>query len=176
MSIASVQRQLTTSTLGDVELRAYLTDLCRSIGASMIRDHNQLSLDVRADDSVASAEVSMSLGLIVTELVINALKHAFPGRRRGRILVDYHATGAGWTLCVRDDGVGLPSDPGSAKSGLGTSIVQALAKQLHARIETVRRTPGTSVSIIHSPSAATGGKGGRGSEDIALVPSSGPAG
>ena len=80
MSIAALQQQLAASKLAnEVELRPYLTALCKSIGASMIRDHDTTSLNVAVDDSVRNADVSVSLGLIVTELVINALKHAFPG-------------------------------------------------------------------------------------------------
>ncbi|MGH6956801.1 MAG: ATP-binding protein, partial [Caulobacteraceae bacterium] len=112
----------------------------------MINDHNQLSLDVTADDSVASADASVSLGLIVTELVINALRHAFPGRRKGRIAVDYRSDGPEWTLSVADDGVGMPTDPASAKSGLGTSIVLALAQQLHAGVQLSNAEPGHKVS------------------------------
>jgi len=150
MSVAAVQRQLATTTLGDVGLRVYFTDLCQSIGASMIRDHNQLSLEVSTDDSEVSADISVSLGLIVTELVINALKHAFPGRRKGKISVDYRADGADWTLSVADDGVGVPKDPASAKAGLGTSIVLALAQQLHAGVQMTDASPGHRVSIVHT--------------------------
>ncbi|MEP6966819.1 MAG: sensor histidine kinase [Pseudomonadota bacterium] len=150
MSVAAVQRQLAASRLSEVELRPYFTDLCQSLGASMIRDHKQLSLKVSADDSVTSADVSVSLGLIVTELVINALKHAFPGRRNGKIVVDYRSRGPEWTLSVGDDGVGMPADPASAKSGLGTSIIEALAKQLDARVRVSGANPGTAVSIVHA--------------------------
>lgn len=148
MSIATVQQQLAASRLGNVELRPYFTDLCRSIGASMIRDHNQLSLEVSVDDSVTTADISVSLGLIVTELVINALKHAFPGGRHGTICVDYHASGAAWKLSVGDNGVGLPVEPFSARPGLGSSIIEALAKQLGASVEIADAAPGTKVSIV----------------------------
>lgn len=150
MSVAAMQRQLAVTRLGDVDLRHYFTDLCHSIGASMIRDHNQLSLEVSADDGVASADVSVSLGLIVTELVINALKHAFPGHRPGKIMVDYRAQGPGWTLSVGDDGVGMPADPESAKPGLGTGIVEALAKQLEASVGVSAGNPSTLVSVVHA--------------------------
>ncbi|RJF93181.1 sensor histidine kinase [Sphingomonas cavernae] len=150
MSVAAVQRQLATSRLGDVHLRAYFTELCESIGASMIRDHNQLSLEVSADESVTGADVSVSLGLVVTELVINALKHAFPGHRHGKISVDYQSCGAEWTLSVSDDGIGMPVDPGSGRPGLGTSIVEAIAKQLDARVRIADANPGTAVSIVHA--------------------------
>jgi two-component sensor histidine kinase len=150
MSVASLQKQLSTSSVADVELRPYFTALCNSIGASMIRDHNQLTLDVSVDKSVTSADVSVSLGLIVTELVINALKHAFPGDRNGKISVDYHSHGPNWTLSVTDNGVGMAVDPTSVKAGLGTSIVYALTRQLQAVIRVADANPGTAVSIAHT--------------------------
>ena len=150
MSVAAMQQQLAASSLGDVELRPYFTDLCRSIGASMISDHKRLSLEVRADESLAQADVSVSLGLIVTELVINALKHAFPGHRKGKIVVDYQSTGSGWALSVGDNGVGMPADHESAKAGLGTTIITALATQLDASVKIGNANPGTTVSIVHA--------------------------
>ena len=148
-SIADLQRHLTSSTLGGVQLRSYLADLCRSIGASMIQDNGQITLDVATDETVVDSHDSVSLGLIVTELVINALKYGFPDQRRGGISVKYVDDGADWTLTVSDDGVGMPAGASSAKAGLGTSIVEALAKQLDAtvRIETSNR--GTAVSVAH---------------------------
>ncbi len=150
MSVASLQQQLAASRLGNVELRPYLTVLCDSIGASMIWDHDQVSLKVRADDGATTADTSVSLGLIVTELVINALKHAFPDNRNGKIVVDYQAQAANWTLSVTDDGVGISVEPGSAKAGLGTGIVEALTRQLGATISVAGANPGTRVSIVHA--------------------------
>ena len=149
-SIAAVQKQLAASRLGDVELRPYFTQLCESLGASMIRDHDRQTIEVHTDDSAVKADVSVSLGLIVTELVINALKHAFPGGRGGKISVDYLAHGPNWTLSVGDDGVGMPEDLASATPGLGTSIVEALARQLRARVQVADGRPGTVVSVIHT--------------------------
>jgi two-component sensor histidine kinase len=152
MSIATLQQQLAASRLGDVELHSYFTRLCQSLGASMIRDHDQLSLDVTVDDSSVKADISVSLGLIVTELVINALKHAFPGDRHGKILVDYHSRGQDWKLSISDDGVGTPETLADAKPGLGTSIVEALANQMDAIVDTRGGHPGTTVSIVHTAS------------------------
>ncbi|HLZ85175.1 MAG TPA: histidine kinase dimerization/phosphoacceptor domain -containing protein [Caulobacteraceae bacterium] len=149
MSVAALQQQLAASQVGEIHLRSYLTDLCRSIGASMISDPDQLALKVCTDGSVINADVSVKLGLIVTELVINALKHAFPHHRRGEIVVDYRAAGSNWTLTVTDDGVGMPANLESAKPGLGTTIVEALAKQLNAQIEITASSPGTSVCVVH---------------------------
>jgi two-component sensor histidine kinase len=150
MSVASLQKQLASASVADVELQSYFTALCDSIGASMIRDHNQLSLNVSVDKSTSAADVSVSLGLIVTELVINALKHAFPGDRVGKINVNYHSHGHNWTLTVGDDGIGMPDKAANVKPGLGTNIVQALTKQLQAHIKVTDTHPGTLVTIAHT--------------------------
>lgn len=154
MSVATLQHELSASRLGAVELRSYFTKLCDSIGASMIRDPEQLTLEVKADDSETEADVSISLGLIVTELVINCLKHAFPGGRPGRIEVGYSSRGPDWTLSVADNGVGMPTDKASSTPGLGTSIVEALARQLGARVQVAEGRPGTIVSVVHAQIAA----------------------
>jgi two-component sensor histidine kinase len=150
MSVAALQRQLAASKVGEVELRPYFTALCESIGASMIRDHELIALDVTADDSVTTADTSVSLGLIVTELVINCLKHAFPEERSGKIHVDYSSRGPNWSLTVVDDGVGMADAPDIAKAGLGTSIVLALANQLSAKVNVVSANPGTKVIVAHT--------------------------
>jgi two-component sensor histidine kinase len=115
----------------------------------MIHDREKITLDVTADDSVTSADTSVSLGLIVTELVINALKHAFPGEKSGKIHVDYSSHGPDWQLYVEDDGIGMPEHSNPAKAGLGTSIVQALASQLSACVNLVKVVSGTKVVVAH---------------------------
>jgi two-component sensor histidine kinase len=150
MSVAALQQQLASSSASDVELQPYFTALCGSIGASMIRDHNQLTLDVHVDKSTTTADVSVSLGLIVTELVINALKHAFPGDRSGKIKVDYSAHGPNWMLSVTDNGIGMPKDAALARPGLGTSIVEALSRQLKGVLKVTDANPGTIVSLTHA--------------------------
>ncbi len=149
MSVATLQQQLTASQAGDVHLREYFTELCQSISASMIHDHDKLRLTVEADEGVATPDVSISLGLIVTELVINALKHAFAPDGEGDILVSYRSSATGWTLSVSDNGVGMPRDSAAPKTGLGTSIVEALAKQRHAKVHLADNHPGAIVSLVH---------------------------
>ena len=147
MSIAALQRQLSASRIGEVAISAYFTELCASIGASMIGRDERIVLSVSADGSMVEAQDSVRLGLIVTELVINALKHGFPGHRRGRIDVDYRSAGTGWALTVRDTGIGLPAD---RKAGIGTTIVDALALQLGATVEVASADPGTLVSVVRA--------------------------
>ncbi len=151
MSIAMLQKHLSTVSVEHVALATYFKDLCGSIGASMISDPERLSLNTHVDNSVVDPDTSVSLGLIVTELVINSLKHAFPGRTQtGSIKVDYQSDGDAWTLIIADDGIGMPKDADDRKPGLGTGIVEALAAQLEATVTITDLAPGTKVTIVHN--------------------------
>jgi two-component sensor histidine kinase len=83
--------------------------------------------------------------------VINALKHGYPGHARGRIFVDYRSIGPDWSLSVRDDGIGISTGARKAEAGLGTGIVEALAKHLGADIEVIAAKPGVETRISHRP-------------------------
>src|ERR1700674_5742645 len=80
-------------------------------------------------------------------LRINALKHAFPEQKHGTITVDYHSDGQRWTLSVNDDGIGMPKGADKAKPGLGSGIVEALARQLGGHIRVADTSPGTAVTL-----------------------------
>ena len=151
LSIATLQKQLSVSRESEVELRQYFLGLCESIGASMIDDDGHIALHSNTDGSTATANVATSLGLIVTELVINALKHAFPDPdRAGDIAVDYQAQGTGFALTVTDNGVGIAASAAPTAPGLGTGIVDALARHLGGTVETTDTAPGTKVSVIRA--------------------------
>ncbi len=153
MSVATVQQQLQGSRHGEaIELGPYLSRLCETLATSMIGDSRPITVKVAAGSGMATSAEAVSIGLITTELVINALKHAFPGGSgSGEILVGYEADEANWRLSVSDNGVGLQQD-GSRRghTGLGTTIVEALAHQLKARVEITDRSPGMVVSIVRT--------------------------
>lgn len=151
LSIATLQRLLSSNANADVALRPYLTDLCASIGASMIADPARLTLNVIADESLMSPDQSVSLGLIVTELAINALKHAFPDANQQNCHIDvaFAASTSGWVLTVSDNGCGMVEELAKPKTGLGTGIVLALAGQLAATVDVADNAPGTIVSVRH---------------------------
>lgn len=150
MSVAALERQLSESAEETVQLQTYFISLCDSIAASMIADPQRISLRVTGEGGMVAARTSISLGLIVTELVINALKHAFPDGRAGTIVVDCQVHGPNWALSVTDDGAGVPAQPSQGRIGLGTSIVQALARQLVAVVEITPARPGTSITVTHT--------------------------
>jgi two-component system, sensor histidine kinase PdtaS len=109
---------------------------------------------------VEVAEIGLALddaipcGLIVNELVTNALKHAFPARRNGCILVCLRALDTGeLELMVSDDGVGLPLgiEPGPASLGSsGLDLVFTFVEQLRAHVE-IHRAGGTRFSVRFTP-------------------------
>lgn len=152
VSIAAVQQCLHVSSgTGVVDLGPYLTELCNAITLAMIGDNRTLVLELTGDAGEVPCRRAESVGLIVTELVINALKHAFDDATTdGRICVSYACAGAGWTLTVSDNGHGKPPSATRSSCGLGRGIVEALARQIDAGVTMVSGPKGTTVSVGHA--------------------------
>ena len=160
ISVAAVQQHLhasvATGSVNSVEVKPYLATLCEALAASMIEEGRQISLHVLGEGGSVSCRDAESLGLITTELVINSLKHAFKdGTQDGGITVTFEVSGTDWKLSVTDNGAGRPDGMfAQGKSGLGTGIVTALAKQLDAKLDTVSGPTGTTVSVTHATFSA----------------------
>ncbi len=116
----------------------------------MIGENHSIEIKVIANAGRIGSDRAVSLGLIVTELVLNAIKYAFPAPKiSALILATYETEGADWKLTVSDNGVGKVA--GEVQSpGLGTAIVDALVKQLDARMDVISGPSGTSVSITRA--------------------------
>jgi chemotaxis protein methyltransferase CheR len=157
MSIAAVQRHLHASTAGgSVALIPYLTNLCKTMSHSMISGDQEISIEVLGTGGNADRRKAESLGLIVAELVVNSLKHAFDDvPKGGLIVVTCNALDAEWMLSVSDNGRGKQRRLGVEKGGLGTAIVAALAGQLNALVVTESGPQGTSVSVVHHAAKST---------------------
>ena len=157
MSVAAVQQQLHASGAGgSIEMVPYLSRLCDTLATSMIGDSRPVSINVAGREGTATSRQAESLGLIATELVMNALKHAFPNDKiNGRIDIAYDVDGTNWKLTVTDNGIGRPDGNfAQSKTGLGTGIIKALAQQLGAKVETLANPEGTTVTITHATFAA----------------------
>jgi len=126
----------------------YARDLALQVFKSY-RDGAQ-STRLRTNLDNVSLDISQAIpcGLIINELVCNALKHAFPVGREGEITVQLQrGNGGKMTLVVADSGIGLPEDVDFQKSSsLGLNLVCALVKQLEGRIE-LDRSAGTAFEI-----------------------------
>ena len=133
-------------SLSRVTLAPYL----EAIGAQLARSYLSESaprLTVRVDDLELPIDQAMPCGLLVSELVTNAFKHAFPGGDGGTIVVAAVREGPAVVLTVSDDGVGLAPDLDLTSSpSLGLRLVRGLADQLNGEL-TIDHGRGTSVSV-----------------------------
>ena len=153
LSVAAVQQHLHVAGRGaPIGIGNYLSKLCGTLAQSMIGDSRPISLKVEADPGTVISHQAVSIGLIVTELVMNSLKHAFPNEKKdAAIVVSYKVSDTDWKLIISDNGGGKPDLSTSEKQGgLGTSLVQSLAKQLDAKVDIVSNAHGTAVSITHA--------------------------
>jgi chemotaxis protein methyltransferase CheR len=117
----------------------YLTKLASGLAASMVGPKQNIDIKVLSDKGTLPTSHAVSIGLIVTELIMNAVKYAFPKpRASARIRVTFETAGGDWKLTVSDNGVGrrpAPEEPPS--TGLGATLIAALAKQLGAVVSEV---------------------------------------
>ncbi|MDB5705761.1 MAG: histidine kinase [Sphingomonas bacterium] len=152
MSVAAVQQYLNAvDGLDQIEVHNYLEKLCTGLASSMVGEGNPIAITEQADQGMIESSIAVSLGLIVTELVINAIKYAFPGGKPdAAIRVSYEIDDKDWKLSVSDNGVGKKDPANASEPGLGTSIVDALAKQLGAKVERRGDAEGMTVSITHA--------------------------
>lgn len=153
MQVAETQRQLHTRGYDEsIEIAPYLHRLCETLSASMMGGDVPVALKPRIHGGTVLSDKASSLGLITTELVINALKHAFvESRFAGRIIVTYDDDDlTGWRLSVSDNGVGIPQDRlENFAPGLGLGLVEALAKQLDGSVQISSTSAGTKISVTN---------------------------
>lgn len=152
LCIANLQRHIDTAGRSEtVEIVPYISTLCDSITASIIGDDKRIAIKYTLDPALIPSEEAVSLGLIITELIINSVKYAFPEvRQDAEILIKYQRSGSNWRLAVSDNGVG-ESEKRSAIPGLGSTLVKALAEQIQAKVETTSSaSTGHAVTISHA--------------------------
>jgi two-component sensor histidine kinase len=132
--------------LREMSLRDYLPALVREIVA-MFPNGDSVDVETRIDDIRLGVKRLSLLGIVVNELVTNAMKYAFVGREWGKIAVSAHLKGNRVALGIGDDGVGVPETIDfENSSGFGLGLVRVLAKQLDASVS-IERRKGTLVVI-----------------------------
>ena len=131
---------------GPVEMRGFLDGLCSDLRATLA-EGRPVAVCASADRVGLGAARAVPVGLIVNEAVTNALKHAFPGERRGTVSVQLRHHGErGLRLEIADDGVGF-ADGDAGAAGGGTRLVRVLARQLNGDAAWRAARPGTAVVV-----------------------------
>jgi len=135
-ALATLHRRLYESeNLQQVEVRWFLEDLCVELRRGGLPGNRDIDLTVQAPDEVIGPEIAVPLGLLVTEAITNAYKHAFKGRTEGRIDVQVkRESGNQLSVTVRDNGTGF--DPTAApESAGGATIDRCLRAPTAWRVE-----------------------------------------
>lgn len=140
-SMTMVYEQLyQAEDLSRIDFRRYVRNLAGALHVSHHANHEAIKLNTDVDDFQLDIGTAIPCGLIISELVLNSLKHAFPENTEGQIDVAFRAgKKMQCTLMVRDNGVGLPEDLNvDSANTLGLQLVRALVDQLEGRVQMVR--------------------------------------
>ncbi len=145
-SIAQVHDALYRGHRRDtVDFAAYLQNLCASLSQSLIVDQ-RLTLEVEAEPVQLSIDSAIALGMVVNELVTNAIKYAYPGSANGSVTVRCVRDENAILLTVGDSGRGLPANVGELRGGLGMKLVSSLVDQAGGHLS-IRNDAGATFEI-----------------------------
>jgi two-component sensor histidine kinase len=148
-ALATLHRRLYESeSLQEVDLKWFLEDLCAELRRGGLARGRHVELSVDSPSEVIGAEIAAPLGLLVTEAITNAYKHAFNERDGGHIRVAVvRESPETLLLSVQDDGVGMDAEAAAAEGdGLGRSLIEAFVRQLRGELQ-VRSDQGATVEV-----------------------------
>ena len=139
--------------LSQIDFAEYIQDLATNLFSSYHVQAEPVTLKTHVDGVALSVDTAIPCGLIINELISNALKYAFPAGQRGEISIDLHMTEDNeCILVVGDNGVGFPDNVDFRKtSSLGLRLVNTLVKQLRGTIDLAPES-GTQFKIVFKPS------------------------
>ncbi|MDP3179218.1 MAG: sensor histidine kinase [Spirochaetaceae bacterium] len=136
-AVAIIHEKLYRSAdLANIDFAEYLRDLARSLVHTLRDDPASIDIQLDSPAIMMSADTLVSLGLIATEIITNALKHGFVARRGGRISIRAESSAGGLTLTIGDDGVPPASQALLFESNsLGVLLIRELCAQLRGTME-----------------------------------------
>jgi two-component sensor histidine kinase len=141
-------RQLHISDdVGTIALDRYLVDLCREITAATSSSDRAWTLAVDADPLVIRTDLAVPLGLIIDELVTNAIKHSQPSSGGGCIQIVHKTTPDSFSISVSDEGDGPVLDAGTQTAGIGARMVESFTRQIDGAITKGRNPAGYFVTV-----------------------------
>jgi len=147
-SMAYIHMQLYQSkNFAQIDFAPYVRSLAKNLLESHRKNGEAVSLDVRVDDIFLSLDTAIPCGLIINELISNALEHAFRNAPEGRITVDLHRDGKKHVLVVSDNGIGIPHEIDVQNTeSLGLQLVSALVNQIEGSLN-LERDQGTAFKV-----------------------------
>jgi two-component sensor histidine kinase len=148
-ALATLHRRLYESeNLQEIDLHWFLEDLCAELRRGGLSRGRNVELVVESPSEVIGPELAVPLGLLVTEAITNAYKHAFVDRTQGRIAVQVQRESPEHLVIrIRDDGTGFdPEHPTTDSTGLGRSLIEAFVRQLHGELK-ITSEDGTVVEV-----------------------------
>jgi len=147
-AIAQVHRRLYTSNdVENVDMQEYLGALVDELADTWSSEAQPRALSLAAEPIRLATDRAVSLGVIVTELVTNACKYAYPnGPGEVRVALTRTAEGE-FLLAVEDDGCGMPADAAPRGTGLGTKLIRAMAQSLQSIVEYDRTHNGVRATL-----------------------------
>jgi two-component sensor histidine kinase len=133
-SMSALQESLYRNRdIGRVDIGHYLREVCTRLAEAQI-DGRDIQLTVEADTAELPGEYALPLGLAVSELVSNSLRHAFTGGRSGHVRVTLRVEGSDFVLAVENDGAPLADIETVQSRGFGLLLVSSCAQQLEGEL------------------------------------------
>ncbi|MDP8315144.1 MAG: histidine kinase dimerization/phosphoacceptor domain -containing protein [Candidatus Celaenobacter antarcticus] len=138
---------LESDYMSEVSVGKYITSLAEQLKYNY-DNHNKVNITYSLDDLVISIEILDRLGLILNEIITNAIKYAFEGRDSGNIHIDLKDAGEHIEIKISDNGIGIPKEIETHEPvTLGLSIVDMLTQQLQGTLK-IDRKNGTSFTLV----------------------------
>ena len=142
-SMALIHEKLYQSKdLAKINFADYIQELATSLFCSYEVNLNAITLKMNIEDVILGIDSAIPCGLIINELIVNSLKHAFPEGKQGEISIDFCSKNASeFELVVSDTGIGLPKDLNLQNTkSLGLQLVNALTNQLEGNIKIMKNS------------------------------------
>ncbi len=149
LAMAMIHEKLyQTNNLAVINMKDYITEYIRTQAIHRI-ERRDILVENNSDPVVLDIDSAIPCGLILNELVTNALHHAFPGNQPGRVSLTCSQQNETVSLTVEDSGIGLENNHELKENTLGMELVESLVKQLRGTFEVV--TVGGTKAVVRFP-------------------------